>query len=300
MRAASFLDRAPDVEELVFDKTGTLTTGKLTVADPDDLLALPADHLQALYNLAARSAHPKSAAVATLLAPHALLEPEIETVERAGDGLTCVRNARTYRLGAAGTELELSVDGERLVTIELHEHLRMDARRELAALTHAGYGVWIVSGDATHRVDELAAQLGVASVRTRAAFKPAEKAAFIDQHPRSMMVGDGLNDSLAVERAFCSGTPAIDRPFLPARTDFYFTTPGIAPVALALRAAKALRRVTQRNLRVAIAYNAITVGLAWAGVLSPLVCAVVMPVSSLTIVIATVASLSARSPLWKS
>jgi Cu2+-exporting ATPase len=114
------------------------------------------------------------------------------------------------------------------------------------------------------------------------------------------MVGDGLNDSLAVEEAFASGTPAIDRPFLPARTDFYFTTPGLRPIALALRAARTLEQVTRRNLTIAVAYNIVSVGLAWAGLLSPLVCAIVMPLASVSVVLLTTVTLSERSPLWRS
>jgi len=46
-------------------------------------------------------------------------------------------------------------------------------------------------------------------------------------------VGDGVNDALALDRAHASGTPAIDRPFVPARADFFFVTPGLAPIRLA-------------------------------------------------------------------
>src|SRR6185312_11900520 len=103
-----------------------------------------------------------------------------------------------------------------------------------------------------------------------------DKAAFLDAQSHALMIGDGINDTLAVERAFCSGTPAIDRPFLPARTDFYFTAAGLRPVTLALRASRALARITRRNLRIAVVYNVLSVGLAWAGLLSPLVCAIIM------------------------
>lgn len=300
VRSPSFLDRAPDVECVVFDKTGTLTTGRLEVEGPATLLALPAEHLHALYNLAVRSTHPKSAAVASLLAPHARFEDGLVVEERVGSGLHLTLRGRHYRLAAARGELVFAEGEVELATLSLHEVARADARQELAALAAQGYDVWIVSGDAPVRVDALATDLGVASTHARGGFGPHDKAAFVAAHPRALMVGDGLNDSLAAQSAFCSGTPAVDRPFMPARTDFYFTTAGIGPVALALRAAKTLRRVTQRNLRIAVAYNVLSVGLAWAGLLSPLVCAVVMPVSSITVVMATVYSLSARSPLWRS
>jgi cation transport ATPase len=64
--------------------------------------------------------------------------------------------------------------------------------------------------------------------------------------------------------------------------------------------ARALAATNRRNLRVAIVYNVVTVGLAAAGLMSPLLCAVVMPVSSLTVVLSSTHAFSRRSPLWRS
>jgi Cu2+-exporting ATPase len=113
------------------------------------------------------------------------------------------------------------------------------------------------------------------------------------------MVGDGINDSLVVGDAWCSGTPAVDRPFMPARADFYFVTAGLRPIRIALRAGRRLARVVRLNLAIAVVYNVVTVGLAVAGRMSPVLCAVLMPLSSLTTIGATVLSLSKRSATWK-
>jgi Cu2+-exporting ATPase len=194
------------------------------------------------------------------------------------------------------------VDGAARATFRLRERLRPGARREVTALARAGYEVWILSGDDAANVDALADRVGIPRGRAIAGKSPEAKLAFVRglDEGDTLVVGDGLNDSLAVERATCSGTPAIDRPFLPARTDFYFTTPGLRPIGLALRAARALEEVTRKNLGIALAYNAVAVSLAYAGLLSPLVCAVIMPVSSITVVAWTSVSLSPRSALWKS
>jgi cation transport ATPase len=86
---------------------------------------------------------------------------------------------------------------------------------------------------------------------------------------------------------------------MPARTDFYFVTPGLRPIGLALRASHALAKINRRNLCIALIYNAGTVALSYAGLMSPLLCAALMPLSSLSILLATVASLSGRSSLWR-
>lgn len=300
VRTGGFLDRAQEVERVVFDKTGTLTTGTLRVANEGGLFALPAKTQEILYNLAARSSHPRSAAIARALGRRARFVTSLEVSEEPGVGLRATIDGQEHTLGANGEEVALRRDGALVVSLAFAEDPRADAARELAALGKLGYETWIVSGDAQPRVDAMAASLGVPAERALGACKPQDKAAFLASHPRALMIGDGINDTLAVAQAHASGTPAIDRPFLPARTDFYFTTPGLGPITLALRVARALGKVTRRNLAIAVAYNAITVSLAYAGLLSPLVCAVVMPLSSVSVVGMTVASLSPRSPLWRS
>ena len=91
--------------------------------------------------------------------------------------------------------------------------------------------------------------------------------------------------------ATVSGTPAIDRPFLAARTDFYLVTAGLAPLRLALEQSLRLRRVLSRTLLVAIAYNVATVSLAYAGLMTPLLCALLMPLSSLSTILMVVVML---------
>ncbi len=109
-----------------------------------------------------------------------------------------------------------------------------------------------------------------------------------------------MNDALALDLAHVSGTPAVNRPYVPARADFFFVTSGLAPIRLALRSARALAQVVRADLAIAVAYNAVAIVLALSGRMSPLLCAVLMPASSLTTVGATIAILSPRSRLWRS
>jgi Cu2+-exporting ATPase len=162
--------------------------------------------------------------------------------------------------------------------------------------------VWLLSGDDPARVTQTARVAGIPSDHAVGHASAEGKASFAARHDHRdlLMIGDGINDSLVVAQAFCSGTPAIDRPFMAARSDFYFVTPGLRCIRLALRAATKLAEVRRRNLTIAVAYNVLTVSLAYAGVMSPLLCAVLMPASSLTTILAAMASLSPGRPLWRS
>jgi len=306
IRASGFLDRAISVRRVVFDKTGTLTTGVLRIENESVLDALAPDERGILYNLAARSTHPKSIAVKrTLERFGARFDGAFEVCEEPGRGLEARDGAHLYRLGApswaAGEapcegDIIFSVDGIVRAAMVTTEDLRPDARAEIEALSALGYEVWILSGDEREKVLALARAAGIAEDRAIAEETPEGKAAWLRAHDRgdTLMLGDGINDSLAVAEAHCSGTPAVDRPFVAARADFYLLTAGLAPVRAALRASHELRRVVRQTLGIALAYNALAVGLSYAGLMSPLVCAVLMPASSLGTVLATTVSLSEK------
>ncbi len=178
----------------------------------------------------------------------------------------------------------------------------MTPHGEVAALEADGYDVSLLSGDTQARVDATATACGVPLARAFGGHDPKAKAQFLENHDaaHTLFLGDGVNDALAFDQARVSGTPAVDRPFVPARADFFFVTPGLAPVRLALRSSRALAQVVRADLGIALVYNAGTVGFALAGRMSPLACAVLMPLSSLTTIAATVAALSPRSRLWRS
>jgi Cu2+-exporting ATPase len=312
IRSAGFLDRAARVRTVVFDKTGTLTSGALRIDGDSPLRALTPEQRRVLASMVAASSHPKSVAVQRALTD--LQEPLVSAAgvhEIAGRGVSLDVGGSTYRLGApawaASTEtargdVAFGVDGHLLADLTTCESLRPGASAEVRALGAAGYDVWLLSGDESARAAQTARVAGIRDDHAVGGASAEAKAEWVAAHDRRdlLMIGDGINDSLVVARAFCSGTPAIDRPFMAARSDFYFVTPGLRPIRLALAAATKLEKVRRRNLTMALAYNVLAISLAYAGVMSPLVCAVFMPASSLTTILATTFSLNARSPLWRS
>ncbi|MGO8994702.1 MAG: heavy metal translocating P-type ATPase [Polyangiaceae bacterium] len=312
VRSAGFLDRAPHVRTVVFDKTGTLTNGTLRVRDRASLGALDARARSVLASMTAASTHPKSLAVHRALDElGAVAEPAPATTETPGQGLSLVVGDIDYRLGAPGWaatgtaasgDVVFSANDHILADLSTEESLRPDAEEEVRALRRSGYDVWLLSGDDSARVAQTARAAGIREDHAIGDASPQAKAAWVAGHDRGdlLMIGDGINDSLVVERAFCSGTPAIDRPFMAARSDFYFVTPGLGCIRLALRVASALAGVRRRNLTIAVAYNLLAISLAYAGVMSPLACAVLMPASSLTTILAATFSLAPGRLLWRS
>lgn len=293
VRSATAMDRAREVRRVVFDKTGTLTEGVPALVDRAPLDALDAPARAMLFDLAARSTHPKARAVAAAL-PAGVLRDEIVAHEELGRGMQALVDGVIWRLGRPdwaapehaprGADLVLSRAGQPLAALTTEEALRPDAAREIAALGALGLEAWILSGDAPEKVHALADRLGVPRERAIGGQSPTDKAAWLRRvgaDRDALFIGDGINDTLAAEVALVSGTPSIDRPFMPARCDFYFVTAGLAPIRRMLLDARRLRRVVRADLALAVAYNLGAVGLAYAGVVEPWLAAILMPVSSL-------------------
>lgn len=310
VRRERLLERIPQVRRIVFDKTGTLTTGTPRVANLHELDALAPRERMMLADLVARSAHPKSAAIHRALchddAQRALaVRPDVQVLELPGHGLETYDDGDCYRLGqpdwaapdAPDAELAFSRNGQLILAISLEEELRPNAHAELEALRHAGFETWILSGDEPSRVHTVAHALGIPEARAIGGCTPEDKASWIRLHDRNdtLFIGDGINDGLAAELAFASGTPAIERPFLPSRADFWFVTPGLGPVRMLLELGHRLRTIARRNLVFAIFYNTFAVSLAAFGWMQPWLAAVLMPASSLAVVAATSVSLRRRS-----
>ncbi|MCP3162514.1 heavy metal translocating P-type ATPase [Myxococcus qinghaiensis] len=190
-------------------------------------------------------------------------------------------------------------DGVPLAAFPLREALRPDARREVLALQAEGHAVWLISGDAPERVRALAGSLGVPLERALGGLRPEDKAFTVSRlgATDSLYLGDGVNDSLAFERALCAGTPAIDRPVMPGKSDFFLVGEGLSSLREALKLSRHLRHVVRRLVMLAIGYNGVAVAVCLAGWMTPLRAAVAMPATSLATVLFTLWSLSApRAP----
>jgi len=154
---------------------------------------------------------------------------------------------------------------------------------ELHELTRLGYSVFILSGDDPAKVAALAAGVGLSPAHAIGGRTAQEKADWIGQNDRNdtLMLGDGANDSLAFDRAHCRGTPLVHRGILEAKADFYYLRRGVEGVRELLLVNRARRRTQSAVIGFSITYNVLAAGFAAAGTITPLLAAVLMPLSSL-------------------
>jgi P-type Cu2+ transporter len=307
VRATDLLDRLQRVKAVVFDKTGTLTLGRLELEAPQSLAALSPDARDAAYDLASRSNHPVSRCLAPHLADAGGRSDAAASVEElAGKGLQLSRVGVVWRLGspsfalglapgdpqaqAAKGETWLSRDAVLIHRFRTREAVRAGAARQIAALTDAGFHVELLSGDAPERVKAFAKGLGLSEERARGGLSPQDKAAAVaaldeDGLSRTLFVGDGVNDSLAFAAALCAGTPAIDRPVMPGKADFFLLGEDLSSLGELLFAAVRLRQVVRNILALAFTYNALAITVCLSGLMTPLAAAIAMPASSISILL---------------
>ena len=306
VRTRSLLDKVRVLRKVVFDKTGTVTFGGLRARA---IGAVPQHVAPVLATMAAASNHPVSQAVLQSL-DRAPFVAGLDVVEHTGRGLEALHDGARWRLGSrrfagveqngveqaggdqAGGELRecvLSRGGEPVARFLLEEDFRAGAADEVRALQQRGLEVHLMSGDEPRRVASAAERLGVEAGRARGGMSPDDKAqavAALDDDD-TMMVGDGLNDAPAFQQAFCAGTPAMDRPVLPARADFCFRGAQAGAIASLCDVADEHHRVVRTNLALALLYNASVLAVSFAGAMTPLLCAVLMPISSVALVLHT-------------
>ncbi|RYD41285.1 MAG: HAD family hydrolase, partial [Verrucomicrobiaceae bacterium] len=194
---------------------------------------------------------------------------------------------------AAGSELRR--DGELLATFHFRESLRPGVVPMLRRLESRGLALHLLSGDHPAKVNHMATALGLPESQAHGGLTPDEKSHAVSLLDRqdTLYLGDGANDSLAFDAAFVTGTPVVDRSLLESKADFYALGSGLDFLPRLLDTAHARANAVRSAFAFALLYNLTTVAFSAAGKMSPLLAAVLMPLSSIVSII-IVATLSSR------
>ncbi|MBE2181656.1 MAG: heavy metal translocating P-type ATPase metal-binding domain-containing protein [Chthoniobacterales bacterium] len=293
LRAGSVWARLRHVTTLLFDKTGTITLETLRPANPGVFGELSVQTKSYLLRMVERSLHPVAACLR-----EALLSSGIEPAqgdgavrEIPGMGLEWESPVGCWRLGRCSWVMEgddsggtvLALDGTEVARFRFREELRPDAAAQVAQFQAAGMDVYLLSGDEQARVEKMGGTLALPEGHALGGLTPDDKADLVRRRwaGNALMLGDGANDSLAFDAALCRGTPAVDAGLLEHKADFYLLGRGLNGLGTLFGAGRSHRRTTLRVFAFAMTYNALAVSASLAGWMSPLVAAVIMPLSSL-------------------
>ena len=286
------LERLAEVDAVVFDKTGTLTEGTPELTNLGDLKRADVELALAL---AQGSSHPLSQAITKSARAAGFAPARVSKVtEVPGYGTKGMIGGQEVRLGRASwtgaegmsvTASFLQRGGAAPVAFVFADRLRAGAEEAVAELKAAGKQVYLMSGDTTAAVEALAQKLGIE--RWMAEALPADKAARVramtDEGRKVLMVGDGLNDTAALTAAHVSISPASALDAARVASDIVLLGGDLSPIPAACGTAKSATRRIRENFRIATVYNIIAVPLAVAGLCSPLIAALAMSASSITV-----------------
>ncbi len=280
--------------QVFFDKTGTLTEDRIVLREVR-AFDVTLDVRTLAASLAAWSQHPLSRAIAAGAAPSGLAWHSVEEVP--GQGVRALDASQTeWRLGSAAWTgaagdgehaVWLARGGQLVAAFAFDEVLRGDAAGAVAALQAEGVAVSLLSGDASERVQRLAARLGIAQV-VGGASPEAKLAALERAQQRGLpvaMVGDGINDGPVLARADASIAMGQGALVARAQADIVIVSNRLADITAARATARQALRIVHQNLAWAAVYNAACIPAALAGWLPPWAAGLGMASSSLAVVL---------------
>ena len=292
IKHATALERLSEVDTVVFDKTGTLTAGTPRLTN---LGAFSRADLAIALALAEASAHPLAVALARAARDAGITPAKVTGLrEVPGYGTEASFRGLRVRLGrggwvgapqAEGTATWLAVGARRPAAFLFADALRPGAEQAVRDLQAAGKQVLLISGDTSGAVAALAKDLGIEQWQAEAL--PRDKAARVaelsEQGRKVLMVGDGLNDTAALAAAHVSIAPASALDAARVAADIVLLGRDLSPIADACATARRATRRIHENFRIATIYNIIAVPLAVAGLATPLIAALAMSASSVTV-----------------
>lgn len=301
---------------IVLDKTGTVTLGQMRVER-----AWCDDHaLQLAAALEASSTHPIAAAVVAHAHDHRAAGDRSDAGERTqtieqhqhvlGAGIRGIVHGQSVAVGsptwiaslgtpldtrtqsqledlaaAALTPVVIAVDARVAGVIGIGDPIRDEAPQAVRDLQRLGYRIELLSGDDAAVVRSVGKRLGIAEESCIGSASPEQKAdriARLNERGRVVMVGDGVNDAAALARATVGVAVHRGAEACLSAADVCLTRPGIASLVSLVRGATASMRAVRWTLYASLAYNIIAGSLTFVGLIHPMTAAILMPVSSLT------------------
>ena len=287
VKGSAFLEQLANVDAVAFDKTGTLTLGELRLVGTAPEPGTPVKFLiQLAGSLGAASSHPISRAAGHAVPDEQRL-PITDFKETRGLGIIGVLMGEPVALGKQALFSSLGIaaapppadhlgpvagvsKGKQFCGwILLSDQLRPEAPEALADLRELGLTHQIlITGDRKQEAHRVAAETHITEVRAEAL--PQEKMAFVlaegKKGYRTMVVGDGINDALALKVGavgVAMGAKGTDVAL--ASADLVLMTNDLRRLGTCIRLSRRCRRTILVNVGVGLGWTVVVIGIAAAG-----------------------------------
>lgn len=297
IKSDEVIEKLAKVRNVFIDKTGTITYGKLKVTNFKVIRESKLRVQDIILNLEGRTRHPVARALLDHIKDqHAQALPVEDFKEVLGVGVSGTIERSFYEIRKAG----IFENGELVCTFDVQDTVRSDSQDALKKLSQLGIEVTMLSGDKKEVVQSIARDVALPLENALHELSPEDKSRLIKNASHSMMIGDGANDAIALSHAEV-GVAVMGAMDISLRAaDVYLTTPGLIPVEKLVVLSQETMKVIRRNLVLSLLYNSVSVACAFLGIINPLIAAIIMPVSSLTILFSTLVRTTKSRNLWKS
>ncbi len=299
LKNTAVLNRLQEINYVVFDKTGTLTEqNSMQVKWTGDALSFAQE--TAIFGFVSNSTHPLSSALVQHFKEKGISALPIITFEEyAGKGILGMANGKSFKLGSANFVQQKQMQTGSSVFVKEEEtvlgyfSITQQNRRNLKRLLKnikPKYALALLSGDNAAAEQQFKTLFG-SDAALHFNQSPYQKLHFIEniqqQGKKVLMLGDGLNDAGALQQSNV-GISLCEKNvnFFPA-SDALLLAESFGKLDKFLRLSKLNKKIVHRAFALSFLYNLGGLAFAISGLLSPLVCAILMPVSSVSVVVFT-------------
>ena len=316
LKNASVIEALAKIQMVVFDKTGTITQNSASTINYEGTPLTTAEK-SAVKALATQSSHPLSKIIAAYLGKDNDQKNTIENFkEFSGKGLEGTVHGIQVKMGSiefikennkqlisfdsAGSQVQIVINGVHLGKFNISNVYREGVAELVKTLKEQQLSLAVLTGDNDSENDNLKKLFG-ANVEMRFNQSPQSKFDFIKHCQQSntnvLMLGDGLNDAGALMQSNV-GIAVSDNTaqFSPA-CDAILDGNNVKLMAKFIAYAKSGKTIITASFILSILYNIVGLSFAVQGVLSPMIAAILMPISSISIVllVTLLSSLSAKA-----
>ncbi|CUV66351.1 Copper-exporting P-type ATPase A (fragment 1) [Sulfurovum sp. enrichment culture clone C5] len=300
-KEASYLETMAKCDIIALDKTGTLTEGKPKVVETKFLKEFD---ISLLYSLVNNSNHPISKGIKNYISQNyenykELKLQDLNSIQAKGMSATygkqkifggnsalMLENGIDAKNISANLIFNFAIDDELVASFELKDTPKNGAKEMIESLKSLGLKVVMLTGDHEKSAKSIASELGIYDIKW--GLLPTGKADMIDiyhkQNKKVIMVGDGINDSIALAKSDIAISMGSGADIAISVSDVVLLNDNITKVSEAMQISKRTYKAIKENLSLSIIYNIIAIPLAVAGFVYPLVSALSMSLSSLIVV----------------
>jgi len=298
-KEAAQLETMAKIDTLVLDKTGTLTVGKPEVVKETILEDFDKS---LLYGITKSSKHPISQGISEYLKEDTLEIinfDEFTQLQALGikakynNNILLGGNAKLMRENGIEISYEsdktlffFAIDKKIIVIYELDDKIKKGAKALVEDLNRKNIDVIMLTGDNKNSANRIAQEIGIKQVFAEQS--PEDKSDIIanlhKENKNVVMVGDGVNDILALSSADIGIVMGSGSDIAVDVSDVILLNDSLEALMDAIKISRTTYGLIKQNLMLSLLYNGITIPLAMAGYIIPLIAAISMSVSSLLVV----------------